>query len=222
MKSARAALATPRRSWWCTTLRKFPSWTVRCRDANRAEIEQLRDTRDASVPPMSIPIRATVLRWFWQAHDPTAGMGQGADRGTQYRSGVYYADQEQRLLIEASKEAYEEALRARGVKRRITTEVKSAATPPFFYFAEAYHRAPRGARHSSAQLTGCLRLTRSSPIVDRAVPRATKGATLLLRPASRRRTAAIRAVGARRPLASRAEAAAWLLAGAHGQHRVPR
>ena len=142
-------------------------------------------------------------------------MGQGADRGTQYRSGMYYADEEQRLLIEASMEAYEEALRARGIKRRIATEVKSAATPPFFYFAEAYHRTPPRCDSSLQLLNACVAylLTNPKPAVGRAIPRATKGASVLLRPAARRRATTIRAVGTRRPLASRAKAATGLLAG---------
>ena len=44
---------------------------------------------------------ADILRWFWEAHDPTSGMGQGNDRGTQYRSGFYYFDDDQKRLIEA-------------------------------------------------------------------------------------------------------------------------
>merc|ERR1719517_107482 len=59
-----------------------------------------------------------ILRWFWEAHDPTSGMGQGNDRGTQYRSGFYWFDDEQRALIQASKAAYEQALGG----RTITTE----------------------------------------------------------------------------------------------------
>ena len=51
-----------------------------------------------------------ILRWFWEAHDPCSGMGQGNDRGTQYRSGFYYFNEEQRKLIEASKDAYEKQL----------------------------------------------------------------------------------------------------------------
>jgi len=51
-----------------------------------------------------------ILRWFWEAHDPTSGMGQGNDRGTQYRSGFYWFDDEQKALIEASKAAYGKAL----------------------------------------------------------------------------------------------------------------
>merc|ERR1719217_1331386 len=53
-----------------------------------------------------------ILRWFWEAHDPTQGMGQGNDRGTQYRSGLYYFDDEQKALFEASAKAYGEALKA--------------------------------------------------------------------------------------------------------------
>merc|ERR1719414_589809 len=66
-----------------------------------------------------------VLRWFWEAHDPTQGMGQGNDRGTQYRSALYYFDDDQRLLYEASKAAYEAALRAnrKGAGDAITTEI---------------------------------------------------------------------------------------------------
>merc|ERR1719421_1814362 len=68
---------------------------------------------------------ADILRWFWEAHDPTQGMGQGNDRGTQYRSGLYYFNDEQKQLYEASKAAYEAALQAqgRGRGKRITTEI---------------------------------------------------------------------------------------------------
>ena len=87
-----------------------------------------------------------ILRWFWQSHDPCAGMGQGNDRGTQYRSGAYYADEEQRLLMEASREAYSAALAAAGKKSTITTEIAPLTT---FYYAENYHQqylAKPGAR----------------------------------------------------------------------------
>ena len=63
-----------------------------------------------------------ILRWFWESHDPTQGMGQGNDRGTQYRSGLYYADEEQKALIEASKAAYQAAL-----AQEITTEIAAAS-----------------------------------------------------------------------------------------------
>ena len=65
-------------------------------------------------------------------------MGQGNDRGTQYRSGVYYADEEQKALIEASKAAYQKAL-----GQAITTEVAAASDyDQCFYYGEDYHRAP--------------------------------------------------------------------------------
>jgi peptide-methionine (S)-S-oxide reductase len=87
-----------------------------------------------------------ILRWFWQSHDPTQGMRQGNDRGTQYRSGLYYFDTTQRELMEASKAAYEKALHAVGRTRAaITTEIRSAAdfraSPgAVFYYAENYHQ----------------------------------------------------------------------------------
>jgi peptide-methionine (S)-S-oxide reductase len=84
-----------------------------------------------------------ILRWFWEAHDPTAGMGQGNDRGTQYRSGFYWTDDEQRQLIEASAAAYEAALSKKaGKPRNITTEMKAASEfDTIFYYGEDYHRA---------------------------------------------------------------------------------
>lgn len=83
-----------------------------------------------------------ILRWFWEAHDPTSGMGQGNDRGTQYRSGFYYFDDEQKQLIEASKGAYEKALEEKtGAARGITTEIATASDYEkyggLWYFAEA-------------------------------------------------------------------------------------
>lgn len=99
-----------------------------------------------------------ILRWFWEAHDPTCGMAQGNDRGTQYRSGLYYFDEEQRLLFEASKAAYEKALQAasRGRGPTITTEIVAAKDfDSIFYYAEDYHQqylAKPGARpYCSAQ-----------------------------------------------------------------------
>ena len=79
---------------------------------------------------------AELLRTFWVAHDPTQGMRQGNDVGTQYRSGVYCHDAEQHAAAEASRDAYQHALDARG-GGRITTEILDA--PPFYY-AEAYHQ----------------------------------------------------------------------------------
>ena len=78
----------------------------------------------------------TLLKTFWESHDPTQGMRQGNDVGTQYRSGIYTFKPEQRRAAEASKARYEQAL---GEKRYgpITTEILDA--PPF-YFAEDYHQ----------------------------------------------------------------------------------
>jgi peptide-methionine (S)-S-oxide reductase len=77
-----------------------------------------------------------LLKVFWENHDPTQGMRQGNDVGTQYRSGVYYYSEAQRELAEASKTAYQEALSKAGYGV-ITTEILEA---PKFYFAEAYHQ----------------------------------------------------------------------------------
>ena len=77
-----------------------------------------------------------LLKTFFEAHDPTQGMRQGNDVGTQYRSGIYVYSEEQRRAAEAAKAAYEKALKARGLGA-ITTEIKDA---PEFYFAEDYHQ----------------------------------------------------------------------------------
>ena len=78
----------------------------------------------------------TLLKTFWESHDPTQGMRQGNDVGTQYRSGVYVYDEEQRKAAEASREAYQTVLQAAGYKA-ITTEIVPAGE---FYFAEDYHQ----------------------------------------------------------------------------------
>ncbi|ABS25543.1 peptide-methionine (S)-S-oxide reductase MsrA [Anaeromyxobacter sp. Fw109-5] len=78
----------------------------------------------------------TLLRVFWESHDPTQGMRQGNDTGTQYRSGIYVHSAAQRRSAEASREAYAAALRAAG-HGPITTEILDA--PPFYY-AEEYHQ----------------------------------------------------------------------------------
>jgi peptide-methionine (S)-S-oxide reductase len=77
-----------------------------------------------------------LLRVFWENHDPTQGMRQGNDAGTQYRSGIYYFDDEQRRLAEASRSAFQEQLTKAGYGP-ITTEVLPA---PVFYYAEDYHQ----------------------------------------------------------------------------------
>jgi len=78
----------------------------------------------------------TLLKVFWESHDPTQGMRQGNDVGTQYRSGIYVYSQTQKKQAEASKEAYQKALNASGYGK-ITTEILYA---PEFYYAEAYHQ----------------------------------------------------------------------------------
>jgi peptide-methionine (S)-S-oxide reductase len=77
-----------------------------------------------------------LLRVFWENHDPTQGMRQGNDIGTQYRSGIYYFSDDQRRAAEASRDAYQRAIRAAGYGP-ITTEILSA---PEFYYAEEYHQ----------------------------------------------------------------------------------
>jgi peptide-methionine (S)-S-oxide reductase len=77
-----------------------------------------------------------LLKAFFEAHDPTQGMRQGNDIGTQYRSGIYVADEGQRKAAEAALKMYAEALKAKGYPA-VTTEIIDA--PPF-YFAEDYHQ----------------------------------------------------------------------------------
>jgi peptide-methionine (S)-S-oxide reductase len=77
-----------------------------------------------------------LLKTFWESHDPTQGMRQGNDVGTQYRSGIYTTTPAQRTAAEASKETYNKALRTKGYAG-ITTEIVDALE---FYFAEDYHQ----------------------------------------------------------------------------------
>ena len=79
---------------------------------------------------------AALLRVFWEGHDPTQGMRQGNDAGTQYRSGIYVYSPEQRRQAEAARDAYQRALTAAG-HGPITTEIVDA---PEFYYAEGYHQ----------------------------------------------------------------------------------
>ncbi len=78
----------------------------------------------------------TLLKVFWESHNPTQGMRQGNDVGTQYRSGIYTYTPEQKSLAEASKQAYQQALKQAGYGE-ITTEILDA---PEFYYAEDYHQ----------------------------------------------------------------------------------
>ncbi|HUG47475.1 MAG TPA: peptide-methionine (S)-S-oxide reductase MsrA [Candidatus Limnocylindria bacterium] len=77
-----------------------------------------------------------LLKVFWEEHDPTQGMRQGNDVGTQYRSVIYAYSDEQKVAAEASRDAYQRALTAAGYGQ-ITTEIHEA---PAFYFAEDYHQ----------------------------------------------------------------------------------
>src|SRR5262249_6729721 len=85
--------------------------------------------------PAVIPYEA-LLRIFWESHDPTQGMRQGNDVGTQYRSGIYVYGKAQGRAAEASRDAYQRALREAGYGP-ITTEIVDA---PEFYYAEDYHQ----------------------------------------------------------------------------------
>jgi len=77
-----------------------------------------------------------LLKTFWESHNPTQGMRQGNDIGTQYRSGIYYYGDAQRRAAEASRDAYERLLSQAG-HGPVTTEILAA---PEFYYAEDYHQ----------------------------------------------------------------------------------
>ena len=77
-----------------------------------------------------------LLKTFWENHDPTQGMRQGNDVGTQYRSGIYYFGEHQRAMAERSRDAYQAQLTRSG-HGRITTEILPA---PELYYAEDYHQ----------------------------------------------------------------------------------
>ena len=77
-----------------------------------------------------------LLKTFWESHDPTQGMQQGNDRGTQYRSGIYFYDEEQKKAAEVSRGFFQQEL-AKAGHGPITTEITAA---PEFYYAEDYHQ----------------------------------------------------------------------------------
>ena len=77
-----------------------------------------------------------LLKVFWESHEPTQGMRQGNDAGTQYRSGIYVYSESQKKLAEGSRDTYQQALSAAGYGK-ITTEILDA---PEFYYAEGYHQ----------------------------------------------------------------------------------
>ena len=78
----------------------------------------------------------SLLTTFWEDHDPTQGMRQGNDIGTQYRSGIYFSNAEEKAIIKKTMEQYQAQLKANGLGQ-ITTEVKEAGK---FYYAEHYHQ----------------------------------------------------------------------------------
>ena len=99
---------------------------------------------------------ATMLRIFWEGHDPTQGMRQGNDVGTQYRSAIYWTSPEQRELAEQSRDLYQKRLEAAGYGA-ITTEIREA---PEYYYAEDYHQQylaknPRGYCGMGGTGVGC-------------------------------------------------------------------
>ena len=79
----------------------------------------------------------TLLKTFWENHNPTQGNKQGNDIGTQYRSGIYTYNKDQHMAAVSSKEVYQQALQKSGVTNTITTEIEEAKE---FYFAEEYHQ----------------------------------------------------------------------------------
>lgn len=99
-----------------------------------------------------------IMRMFWESHDPTQYMGQGNDRGSQYRSGIYYFNEDQKRLIEASKAAYEKQLGKGEIKTEIAAASDFDKYGGLWYFAEAYHQQylskPGSRPYCSAQPQG--------------------------------------------------------------------
>eukprot|EP00933_Yihiella_yeosuensis_P037498 TRINITY_DN31459_c0_g1_i1.p1 TRINITY_DN31459_c0_g1~~TRINITY_DN31459_c0_g1_i1.p1 ORF type:complete len:214 (+),score=34.01 TRINITY_DN31459_c0_g1_i1:222-863(+) len=104
-----------------------PSYSDVCTGASEHN-EVVRVVYDPSVVSYG-----DLLKVFWERHNPTTLNQQGNDRGTQYRSGIYYYSEEQRKAAEETKERYEKAIGG----RKITTEIVPA---PHFYYAEDYHQ----------------------------------------------------------------------------------
>jgi peptide-methionine (S)-S-oxide reductase len=80
-----------------------------------------------------------LLKLFWEGHDPTQGMRQGNDVGSQYRSAIYWENESQRAAAEASRDAYQQVLTAAG-HGQITTEIAAGGSAHPFYYAEDYHQ----------------------------------------------------------------------------------
>ena len=88
------------------------------------------------VYPPELVSYTRLVRLFWESHDPTQGMRQGNDLGTQYRSGIYVYDEEQKAVAEQTRQQYQQALARQG-HSSITTEIAEASE---FYYAEDYHQ----------------------------------------------------------------------------------
>jgi len=101
---------------------------------------------------------ADLLKPFWESHNPTQGMGQGNDRGTQYRSGIYPANAEQKAIAIASRDAFQGPTNAAGEEGKITTEITDPVAPEDFYYAEDYHQQyldkPGNRQYCGADPTG--------------------------------------------------------------------
>ena len=80
-----------------------------------------------------------LLQTFWEGHDPTQGMRQGNDVGTQYRSAIYLTDESQRAAAEATRDTFQERLRSAGYGE-ITTEIRPIDVETGFFYAEPYHQ----------------------------------------------------------------------------------
>jgi len=98
---------------------------------------------------------ADLLKPFWESHNPTQGMGQGNDRGSQYRSGIYPSTDTQRAIAQASLESFQESTHRAGEERKITTEIKMDQE---FFYAEDYHQQyldkPGNRQYCGADPTG--------------------------------------------------------------------
>jgi len=105
-----------------------------------------------------------LLRVFWENHDPTQGMRQGNDVGTQYRSAIYVADEAQRQAAEVSRDLFQRKLSKAG-HGRITTEIASG---PAFYYAEDYHQQYLARNPNGYCGLGGTGVTCPSPLLDPA------------------------------------------------------
>mmetsp|Transcript_26278 Transcript_26278/g.22481 ORF Transcript_26278/g.22481 Transcript_26278/m.22481 type:complete len:164 (-) Transcript_26278:3-494(-) len=95
-----------------------------------------------------------LLKVFWSSHDPTVPNAQGNDRGSQYRSGIYYFNEAQKEEAEKSKQEYQDALAKAGVTKTIVTEIEPAGE---FFYAEDYHQQ-YDAKPGSRQYCGLRQL----------------------------------------------------------------